>query len=155
MASPDFVFTNASGYNEALEKLKTQVLSVTDDNSLQVILPDSFFVYSSNINEVSSQSNYPLFVIDESDELMKLESRQNSDIIFACYLCFNDNRSFETTYNQIISTFRKVFLEVYYNEFVITRAYRSSGMPTKVPGTGKHTPLWACRLDIVYNNVIY
>lgn len=153
-----YVFSNTSGYNDALTKLKTQVTSIQDDNNVQVIGNNSVFNYANNIasDNVLSHANFPLFIISSSNERRDRRTIQNSIIEFNCYLVFDNVKSgFETTFNQFISKLIETFDNTYPNEFIIENINRSSGAPPELGRHEKFSKLWTCNLTITRNNVKY
>ena len=158
---PKYVFSNTSGYNEAVSQLKTQITSIQDDNSVQVIRDTSFFNYAINVasNDVKSQANFPLFVIASSNESRDgRDGRviQNSTITFECYLVFMGvDKSSETMFNQFISKIVETFSSNYATEFVIENINRSNGVPPQLGGTDQYSKLWTCNLTITRNSDKY
>lgn len=151
-----YTFSNTSGYENALDQLKTQIKAITDDTPTAIFTDNNIFDYTPNMNIASSQGNYPLCILKIGPEEMKTESRQNSNLVIEMYHVFNNNdKDFGIIFNQIISTFRLEFLETYNNTFEMLSIDRDK-VPNELSAElNKFKPFWAVKYTINYNNVKY
>lgn len=152
----EYIFSNTSGYNFALDRLKTQIKSITDDVATQIFTDDNIFDYTSNITTAISEANMPFCIFEIDDELMKSDSNQNSDLVINFYIVFNNkDENFNIIFNQIISTIRTEFSDTFFGTFRIDNIERDS-VPTDLnQKLNKYKPFYSAKFTTTYNSVKY
>lgn len=152
----NYNFSINSGYNYAIDRLKTQIKAIADDTPTAIYSDNNIFDYTSLLTVAISQANFPLCILKVDNEEMRSDSRQNSNLVIEIYTIFNrQDKSFATTLNQIISTTRNVLAETYSNEFKILEIQRDA-LPSELnESLNTFKPIWAIKYTIEYNNVRY
>ncbi len=152
----EYTFTNTSGYNFAVDRLKIQIKSITDDTATQIFTDDNIFDYTPNVTITLSEANCPLCIFEIDNEEMKSNSHQNSDLVINCYIVFNNkDENFNIIFNQIISTIREKLSGTYVGEFKIENIDRNSVPSDLNQQINKFTPYYSAKFEIIYNNVKY
>lgn len=154
-----FIFTNTSGYQQTIDRLKSQVAELVDETTptpIQVFKTASILDYTfGTLSVVNPISTYPLFLITVGDE-EPVQSHLASDISFICYMCFNDgNENYGEQVNQIFSKLKEIFNCDHSDYFVISGVIRSNTAPELFATNSNKKPFWCIQFTVTAKQLVY
>lgn len=159
MTATQFVFTTESGYQQTVDRLKSQVAELVDDTTptaIRVFKDTSIYDYTFGRNKVNAISNYPAFLITAGNEEPAENNIPASTVTFVCYMCFSSTGStYGKTANEAFSKLRKILKSTPNNGFFkITSVPRDTKPPAGLTTTGNEN-FWSIQFDVTAKQVKY
>ncbi len=148
-----FIFTNVSGYQATIDRLKSQIAELVDETlptPIQVFKTESILDYTfGTLSVVKSPTNYPLFLITEGAEDETQNNIPVSDISLDCFMCFNENDSeYGKQVNQIFSKLREIFKTHHSGFFKVSNIVRSNKPDALFATNSDKKPFWSISFTV-------